>query len=186
MPLQLIPPVRLQSFNPYFSGCFSLRCEYQTCPHGGSRMFQSLFFWMLLSKLCARTHEVRIAMFQSLFFWMLLSKLHLPEDVVPTVLVCFNPYFSGCFSLRHEQQQRQPYQHQCFNPYFSGCFSLSRMSACIPFCKIHEFQSLFFWMLLSKCLDPRCIIPVIASFNPYFSGCFSLSTAFRRAMGKHT
>ena len=37
-----------------------------------------------------------------------------------------------------------------FNPYFSGCFSLSlRLSALMP-TQVGRFQSLFFWMLLSK------------------------------------
>ena len=63
-------------FNPYFSGCFSL--SFITCAaiQDNINMFQSLFFWMLLSKTSTglmglQRHSV---WFQSLFFWMLLSK----------------------------------------------------------------------------------------------------------------
>ena len=63
-------------------------------------MFQSLFFWMLLSKpvpvFPAFFGKWR---FQSLFFWMLLSKLPDTPIVILEVGSSFNPYFSGCFSL---------------------------------------------------------------------------------------
>ena len=38
------------------------------------------------------------------------------------------------------------------------------------------FQSLFFWMLLSKKDDVELLYDNDTRFNPYFSGCFSLST----------
>ena len=37
--------------------------------------FQSLFFWMLLSKVIMSVSIVGAWLFQSLFFWMLLSKM---------------------------------------------------------------------------------------------------------------
>ena len=88
-------------------------------------LFQSLFFWMLLSKPTPTPTipEKPVITFQSLFFWMLLSKLSRCIYVC-LALCCFNPYFSGCFSLRPE--------------YRLWCGPRRR------------FQSLFFWMLLSK------------------------------------
>ena len=137
-------------------------------------------------------------MFQSLFFWMLLSKVAWwsPPLTPPS---CFNPYFSGCFSLSLLCLFLSVRPDLCFNPYFSGCFSLSSAAAPVGFAlspgfqslffwmllsKIHhgqwvtfpeKFQSLFFWMLLSKWGDSvRISTGDKASFNPYFSGCFSL------------
>ena len=44
--------------------------------------FQSLFFWMLLSKYTPTAiWFTPLLLFQSLFFWMLLSKLGLMEDI---------------------------------------------------------------------------------------------------------
>jgi len=64
----------LLCFNPCFIGC----C-YQTRSNvseaGSLTVFQSLFYWMLLSDLIARVTmncEV-VILFQSLFYWMLLS-----------------------------------------------------------------------------------------------------------------
>ena len=66
-----------------------------------------------------------------------------------------------------------------FNPYFSGCFSLSGDQRRRNGIQRRRFQSLFFWMLLSKTSDFPCLGGMLTSFNPYFSGCFSL----RRQLG---
>ena len=93
----------MDSFNPYFSGCFSLR-EYVEI---AGEMFQ--------------------VGFQSLFFWMLLSKESI-GDFRELLGERFNPYFSGCFSLRGQTAPIAVSQtSQSFNPYFSGCFSLSKL-----------------------------------------------------------
>ena len=61
----------------------------------------------------------------------------------------FNPYFSGCFSLRRMSPGNATDMHiHSFNPYFSGCFSLR--------------------------LDDYACGGDDMGFNPYFSGCFSL------------
>ena len=136
-------------------------------------MFQSLFFWMLLSK-PTRAFGVLLTYvrFQSLFFWMLLSKLPAAPPF-PAFPMCFNPYFSGCFSLSLSRCIYVWLDLCCFNPYFSGCFSLSVLVyETLP--KNVKFQSLFFWMLLSK-PHPRAAHFARSGFNPYFSGCFSLS-----------
>ena len=87
-----------QCFNPYFSGCFSLSCR-TTSTSNRPNWFQSLFFWMLLSKPVCACNRARVSTeFQSLFFWMLLSKILCRYVLCPT-LPRFNPYFSGCFSL---------------------------------------------------------------------------------------
>ena len=112
-------------FNPYFSGCFSLRPELANEADWVVCEFQSLFFWMLLSKPntgisgifqqggfnpyfsgcfslrgCVRVRILLLRRFQSLFFWMLLSKLFCPLHQAGVSRQSFNPYFSGCFSLR--------------------------------------------------------------------------------------
>ena len=115
-----------------------------------TRKFQSLFFWMLLSKSDKLSYTLSTTYkFQSLFFWMLLSK----SDQRP----CGNRRLDG------------------FNPYFSGCFSLSGTSMCPAVLIRAMFQSLFFWMLLSKTLRRASNVFSEIGFNPYFSGCFSLS-----------
>ena len=137
--------------------------------------FQSLFFWMLLSKTRVWCRDFRHPRFQSLFFWMLLSK-HLvgPGGTSSTsvgfnpyfsgcfslsyllivllvlLVMCFNPYFSGCFSLRYRTKSSTDARIARFNPYFSGCFSLRRDTNPWWCLRLLEFQSLFFWMLLSK------------------------------------
>ena len=116
-------------FNPYFSGCFSLSLFLHSILHEYLFRFQSLFFWMLLSKLSPASVFFRLlrGKFQSLFFWMLLSK----SAAAP-----------------------QPSQQHGFNPYFSGCFSL-RISLTAVVFVAEMFQSLFFWMLLSKPICAR-------------------------------
>ena len=135
------------SFNPYFSGCFSLsRCRVW---HADTvRGFQSLFFWMLLSKPTSTPRTSRGCGFQSLFFWMLLSK---------------------AAELAGEYWQNK------FQSLFFWML-LSKRKLRIQSAQIdRRFQSLFFWMLLSKARHTLILVPLILSFNPYFSGCFSLS-----------
>ena len=116
----------------------------------------------------------------------------------PSQYICFNPYFSGCFSLRYIAGLKEPGAMDGFNPYFSGCFSLSIQITNL-YCAVrilfqslffwmllskvrveqrrpiqHRFQSLFFWMLLSKSAFPQPGKSGKVGFNPYFSGCFSL------------
>ena len=134
-------------------------------------LFQSLFFWMLLSKCRVGHADSQRGWFQSLFFWMLLSKPvwrrlhHRPKE-------SFNPYFSGCFSLRLHHPRRHTW-HTRFNPYFSGCFSLRRFLQHDTDCWDAGFNPYF-----SGCfsLSLRRIVVGVdpAGFNPYFSGCFSL------------
>ena len=105
---------------------------------------------MLLSK---RMYEAWLGLsviiqFQSLFFWMLLSKLESVAVTAGSTPTSFNPYFSGCFSLSSGRGS-SPGQIHCFNPYFSGCFSLREKVLSSPHLD-GTFQSLFFWMLLSK------------------------------------
>ena len=52
---------------------------------------------MLLSKTPEYVVKLMVWKFQSLFFWMLLSKLTAGD--IGKQIGCFNPYFSGCFSL---------------------------------------------------------------------------------------
>ena len=112
--------------------------------------FQSLFFWMLLSKYMDPNKVRQTVMFQSLFFWMLLSKQAVLRSCPRYSAIGFNPYFSGCFSLRCVWSAgAAPISAGGFNPYFSGCFSLSKVSVCAG-AWLDWFQSLFFWMLLSK------------------------------------
>ena len=115
------------SFNPYFSGCFSLSEEVADILFQEyNKLFQSLFFWMLLSK-SPGMYSPAVGLnfvFQSLFFWMLLSK-------------------HGLTAARRSGLSG-------FNPYFSGCFSLRLARAVFGLFIIQLFQSLFFWMLLSK------------------------------------
>ena len=67
--------VSQRSFNPYFSGCFSLSGKIIEKTSDEDVMFQSLFFWMLLSKQEGIFYRIFTEIrFQSLFFWMLLSK----------------------------------------------------------------------------------------------------------------
>ena len=90
-----------------------------------------------------------------------------------TKCCCFNPYFSGCFSLSFVYSNIG-FTHYSFNPYFSGCFSL-RLALHAVGRYPPVFQSLFFWMLLSKLVDiPMILYSYPLCFNPYFSGCFSL------------
>ena len=119
-------PNSRRSFNPYFSGCFSL---------------SSVF---ILYRVCVRA----VDMFQSLFFWMLLSKSGISSGSWPGKRG-FNPYFSGCFSLRSGIYASEQTCSSGFNPYFSGCFSLSATTI--------------------------IMLATVGCFNPYFSGCFSLS-----------
>ena len=88
-----------RGFNPYFSGCFSLRLRNPACFLRKRVLFQSLFFWMLLSKFRPHPLDVFGVRFQSLFFWMLLSKQHVSATMMIQHVRSFNPYFSGCFSL---------------------------------------------------------------------------------------
>ena len=92
-------------------------------------------------------------MFQSLFFWMLLSKLGIDTYSTMFTEPSFNPYFSGCFSLRS------------IDTGLKG--------------EVIKFQSLFFWMLLSKDASAMPSEMACESFNPYFSGCFSLTCRYR-------
>ena len=79
-------------FNPYFSGCFSLRI-INHCHTGSPAGFQSLFFWMLLSKVVARIIPSGSRVFQSLFFWMLLSKSIDPVVVLPGLALFQSLFF---------------------------------------------------------------------------------------------
>ena len=45
-----------------------------------------------------------------------------------------------------------------------------------------RFQSLFFWMLLSKAVHNAIGMANDMSFNPYFSGCFSLRLQIHRIL----
>ena len=154
----------------------SKRMEEPNCIYCKYRRFQSLFFWMLLSKFHILADVIFPILFQSLFFWMLLSKLCSSRLSLLMLSLCFNPYFSGCFSLRFTWTRTKCGKLSCFNPYFSGCFSLRKHLVVEEYRHACRFQSLFFWMLLSK-LDLLVYLGGIRgrSFNPYFSGCFSLS-----------
>src|SRR5208337_4804781 len=57
-------------------------------------LFQSLFYWMLLSDPCPYSGCSALVAFQSLFYWMLLSDVRflVPEAII----LCFNPCFIGC------------------------------------------------------------------------------------------
>ena len=113
------------------------------------------------------------SMFQSLFFWMLLSKTIMVHMRPWRKILRFNPYFSGCFSLRRVEKYLHLQILLSFNPYFSGCFSLRKVSADIGIRPISSFNPYF-----SGCFSLRPGIRLEGTqmwrFNPYFSGCFSL------------
>ena len=114
------------SFNPYFSGCFSLSIQNIKSKITRTSSFNPYFSGCFSLRLNTNgSFDARIFLFQSLFFWMLLSKRMYILVPVRLCGLSFNPYFSGCFSLS-----------QCrYSPVFFGDW---------------RFQSLFFWMLLSK------------------------------------
>ena len=59
----------VKCFNPYFSGCFSLR--YNCAIEGvGKNQFQSLFFWMLLSKLQALVDAFQVCIRVSILIFL--------------------------------------------------------------------------------------------------------------------
>ena len=134
--------------------------------------FQSLFFWMLLSKCCAGDilpggsggFNPYFSGCFSLSSCSVSSQYH---------VFGFNPYFSGCFSLRRDAPSSRMRRRESFNPYFSGCFSL-RFDIVYPFpLSVPGFNPYFSGCFsLSKCCSVYLIW--IQSFNPYFSGCFSL------------
>ena len=162
-------PALTKGFNPYFSGCFSLRGADNRHRHDHKTQFQSLFFWMLLSKvvlLCLGAirglsfnpyfsgcfslslpdNDVYIRVcswFQSLFFWMLLSK-NATSLRLKSSFLGFNPYFSGCFSLSIQYHRPIQDYNYCFNPYFSGCFSLRQFNIFHRFRKICRVSILIF------------------------------------------
>ena len=106
---------------------------------------------------------------------MLLSKNNTPI-IKKNTGSGFNPYFSGCFSLSRNANPDNQWYQGSFNPYFSGCFSLRYCHCLVIIPGMMMFQSLFFWMLLSKTAGTtESRTKSTIRFNPYFSGCFSLS-----------
>ena len=162
-------------FNPCFIGCYSLT-SFNGRSASVRKMFQSLFYWMLLSN----SHFPRVrpclwwfqslfywmllsnflpgtrlwinSRFQSLFYWMLLSNAILSAGDSPARSPGFNPCFIGCYSLTLLQDYREStLDISSFNPCFIGCYSL-----------IFQYFA-----------DIRALV---CSFNPCFIGCYSLTT----------
>ena len=114
--------------------------------------------------------------FQSLFFWMLLSK---PDGVCGLLQLVgvdgFNPYFSGCFSLSVSRAPDAGRREPGFNPYFSGCFSL-RLRPVVSATVEPGFNPYFSGCFSLSARNSAPTNPADIGFNPYFSGCFSLSS----------
>ena len=97
---------------------------------------------------------------------MLLSKKVVYDGNRDEFYLGFNPYFSGCFSLSPNIRISVRRCQKSFNPYFSGCFSL-RVRNTLRRSTEGVFQSLFFWMLLSKvvimlvCLGDRGQVSIL-------------------------
>ena len=109
-------------FNPYFTGCFSFS-QLVSVHHSGQLSFNPYFTgcfsfsFVRLRKTCLIISSVSIL--------ILLDASLLVVGVFAgsgVVFVCFNPYFTGCFSFRRE----------------SNCSQILDIM----------FQSLFYWMLL--------------------------------------
>src|SRR5208337_850835 len=85
-------------------------------------------------------------MFQSLFYWMLLSdRAH--DSCAPAVHICFNPCFIGCCYQTLLPNMKEE-SLLCFNPCFIGCCYQTRSNVSEAG-SLTVFQSLFYWMLLS-------------------------------------
>ncbi len=117
----------------------------------------------------------------------------------PSRNMCFNPYFTGCFSFRRAALASSTISARSFNPYFTGCFSFSPAPA-FPVGGATEgfnpyFTGCFSFRLVKQSgtvtednvsililLDASLLAPqkkvgnkTSYGFNPYFTGCFSFS-----------
>ena len=99
--------------------------------------------------------SIQSFLFQSLFFWMLLSKAH-RSDSTAQQPACFNPYFSGCFSLSAGDGATGGYYRGFQSLFFWMLLSKFFVIFCAIVILLPVFQSLFFWMLLSKVVCEKC------------------------------
>ena len=96
-------------------------------------------------------------------------------------LLSFNPYFTGCFSFRQYEWNKNMTVISSFNPYFTGCFSFSRHNV------LHRDIQACFNPYFTGCFSFRHRQPKRLGsnwcFNPYVTGCFSFSlTRSNRSM----
>ena len=110
------------------------------------QLFQSLFYWNLLSYLSGSAKYEGQKKFQSLFYWNLLSYRYLTHPSLP--YRCFNPCFTGTSSHTIIYFNRCPYRVLFQSLFYWNLLSYSgEREVRIP--NICRFQSLFYWNLLS-------------------------------------
>ena len=109
-------------------------------------MFQSLFYWNLLSYSVYDQNNNGIVEFQSLFYWNLLSYLNRTckprgSFLVSILVLLEPPLIPFLYILLYNI-------NICFNPCFTGTSSHTYRKGC---CWLPQkmFQSLFYWNLLS-------------------------------------
>ena len=88
--------VLMNCFNPYYSGCWLATNQVIDGIKNMAR-FQSLLFWMLVGDIVLILYIALVFIkFQSLLFWMLVGDFK-RSSASFLFLVCFNPYYSGCW-----------------------------------------------------------------------------------------
>ncbi len=90
----------------------------------------------------------------------------------------FNPYYSGWWLVSAVYCHVREPSKLGFNPYYSGWWLVS-----FKWSKRHYwtimFQSLLFWMMISKEVLDGFIVTDENSFNPYYSGWWLVSPSKR-------
>jgi len=162
-------------------------------------LFQSLFLWILLSKINSYFSASQQFVFQSLFLWILLSKKWRGRDfetrqlvsilvfmdlaledllwqLLPMLQLSFNPCFYGSCS-RSFSSEYERFDEFSFQSLFLWIL-LSKSTICHGINGVPWFQSLFLWILLSKA--KKIVVrgeQMRDSFNPCFYGSCSRSMA---------
>ena len=114
-------------------------------------MFQSLFYWMLLSN--TRNTQTNTCIGMCSFNPCFIGCYSLTRIISVSVDANsgFNPCFIGCYSLTESRHSRaKQTSTRCFNPCFIGCYSLTAPKNARLTLSVRRFQSLFYWMLLSN------------------------------------
>ena len=180
------------SFNPCFIGNCSHTLKQASSPTFAT-VFQSLFYWKLLSYLITRRLKWQgFRCFNPCFIGNCSHTI--PRGLWSKYPMGFNPCFIGNCSHTQAKKRFQSVQgevfqslfywkllsysgqtlfyldtHTGFNPCFIGNCSHTISDPCPLVSKITRFQSLFYWKLLSYPPGARNIISP-GSFNPCFIG----------------
>ncbi len=120
-------------------------------------------------------YNINILLFQSLFWWMLVSKFvffsKLADVFIVSILVLMD------VGLKAPRSKQIHFPGKCFNPCSDGCWS-QRTLIFLGEEVFNRFQSLFWWMLVSKLSNLTFSILSGVCFNPCSDRCWSLRYYF--------